>query len=98
MRKASSAVTTRVAALWRPRYEAETSACPADRPLTIPVASTATTSGRVEDHAASKDTIGVAPDRSRATAMHGLFCPINNGTGQDISIARTSDPVTVASV
>src|SRR6186997_961742 len=96
MRSASSAVTTRATSAFRSRYDAETVACPGDRPLTTPSASTATTSGRVDDHVASNDTTGACPDRRRATATHGPLCPISSDVGQDTSTASTSAPLVVA--
>ena len=90
IRNASSAVTRTGAPASRPRYDAETTACPADRPFTTPSASTVTTSGRVEDHVASRDTTGVWPERRRATAMQGPFSPISIEAGQDTSSASMS--------
>jgi hypothetical protein len=57
-------------------------ACPADRPLTTPSASTVTTSGRVEDHVGWDK--GVCPERRCATATHGPLCPISSDVGQEL--------------
>jgi hypothetical protein len=62
-RSASSAMTTTVATPSRPPYSPEMVAGPADRPVTIPWASTVTTSGRADDHVASKATSAWRPRR-----------------------------------